>query len=181
VTSRTTIEGGKLEIGKGGKAAGLVTFSGVDGERIIDTRALPGATISGFAATDSIVLSAIPYSTSDFVSVNAPGIVTISAGGKTCNLHIAGATLGETDFAFGSGSVLTRGAAAQASFLRPAVTAADTDALAQKVVMTSAASAPTAAVAGGFMSAAVGLAWQESYALTIHQETLAQVFSSHAG
>jgi autotransporter passenger strand-loop-strand repeat protein len=124
VTSRTTIEGGKLEIDEGGKAAGLVTFSGGDGELVIDARAMPGATISGFAATDKIVLSAIRFSTSDSVSVNAPGIVTVSAGGKDYNLHIAGATVGETDFSFGAGSILTRGAADQPGFLRPAASAA---------------------------------------------------------
>ena len=180
VTSRTTMEGGKVEIAKGGKAAGLVTFSGGDGELVIDARAMPGATISGFAATDRIVLSAIHYSTSDSVSVNAPNIVTVSAGGKTYNLHIAGATVGETDFSFGPGSILTRDAATQPSFLRPAASAPpEANVLDEKAVMTAATAPPASAAGGAVTSASVGPAWQPTNALTVHQESLAQIFSSH--
>jgi len=180
ITSRTTIEGGRLEIEKGGKAAGLVTFSGTDGKLIIDAIAMPTATISGFAATDSIILSAIPYATSDSVTVNAENIVTISAGGKTYTLHIAGATIGETDFSFGPGSILTRAAPTQPSFLRPQASAAPAEnILAQTPVLTSASpiQAPTAAAAAS--SATHPPAWQPVNALTLHQETIAQLVSSH--
>lgn len=167
ITSRTTIEGGRLEIEKGGKAAGLVTFSGTDGKLIIDAIAMPTATISGFAATDSIVLSAIPYATSDSVTVNAENIVTISAGGKTYNLHIAGATIGETDFSFGPGSILTRAAPTQPSFLRPP--AAETPAeniLAQTPVLTSASLIPAPTAAAASSSATHPPAWQPLTAST---------------
>jgi hypothetical protein len=82
----------------------------------VHERHMPSTVISGFEVGDSIDLSYVPYSTSDSVSVNAPNLVTISAGSKTYNLHIAGATVGETDFSFGAGSILTGGAAAQPVF-----------------------------------------------------------------
>jgi autotransporter passenger strand-loop-strand repeat protein len=120
VTSATTIKGGYLSLEEKGASRGSITFVGNDGELAIQTKAaMPTGTISGFGPTDSIKLSFIPYSAGDSVSVNSTGIVTISAGGETYNLHIAGATVGETDFTFGSGSILTKSDAPQMTFLRP--------------------------------------------------------------
>ena len=94
-------------------------FSGNGGAFIVDSNVMPSAVISGFIAGDAIKLTAVPYATSDTVSVNKPGVVTVSAGGASYNLNIAGATVGETDFVFGSGSVLTRTGSAQMMFIAP--------------------------------------------------------------
>jgi autotransporter passenger strand-loop-strand repeat protein len=123
-TSATTISGGTLEL-SGGTVAGGIKFAGTSGA-LVDS-ALPSAAISGFTAGsgDSITLGGIAYVSGATVTVAKANVVTISNGGKTYNLTIEGATVGETDFHFSSGSVLTRGAApAQMAFLRPAAAAA---------------------------------------------------------
>ncbi len=81
---------------------------------------MPTDVISGFVAGDSITLDAQIYSAGDTVAVHSAGIVTISAGGTTYNLHIAGATVGETDFTLG-GYVLTLTKSASAPAARPAL------------------------------------------------------------
>ena len=80
---------------------------------------MPTNRISGFASGDEIQLASVTYASSDSVSVNAPGVVTVSAGGSEYNLNIAGAQVGETDFVFGPGSILTKNDAPQMAFLRP--------------------------------------------------------------
>lgn len=180
-TRNTYIDSGTLKLAAGGSANGGITFAGSGGTLIVHEQHMPSAVISGFEVGDSIDLSYVPYSTSDSVSVKSPGIVTISAGGKDYNLHIAGATVGETDFSFGSGSVLTRDGATQPSFLRPAVSAAAvTNGLEEKVVLTSPAGVAASAIVGPVTSAIVGQAWRPITALTVHQEHLAQLFSSRS-
>jgi hypothetical protein len=114
------IAGGTLEIDGGTAVAGIV-FSGTDG--FLSDYALPSAVISGFTAGsgDEIELSGIGFVSSATVAVKKAGVVTISAGGKTYNLNIAGATVGETDFAFSGNDILTRGtqAASAMTFMRP--------------------------------------------------------------
>ena len=92
----------------GGSSPPNVYFAGSGGEFTIDSPSMPTAIISGFAAGDKIKLAAVTYASSDTVSVKTAGVVTISAGGKAYNLNIAGAKAGETDFVFGSGSLLTK-------------------------------------------------------------------------
>jgi hypothetical protein len=88
---------------------------------------MPTAIISGFAAGDHVNLAALTYSKTYTAAVKTAGVVTISAGAKTYALHIAGATVGETNFTLGSasggGTLLgisgTLGAAAKMDFLAP--------------------------------------------------------------
>jgi autotransporter passenger strand-loop-strand repeat protein len=118
--SATTISGGTLQIAGGGTLVGTATFAGSGGELTIAGPVMPTAVISGFVAGDKIHLAAVPYSSTDTVTVATAGIVTISAGGKAYALNIAGATKGETDFRFGAGSLLTRVAtSATMSFIAP--------------------------------------------------------------
>ncbi len=123
--SRTILAGGKLEIVSGGKATGSILFSGTGGELLVDSKKMPTGEIENFKAGDSIVLAAVHYSAGDTATVEKTGVVTVSAGGKAYNLHIAGTTIGETDFTFGPGSILTRSAAPQMNFLRPPASAPD--------------------------------------------------------
>jgi hypothetical protein len=67
----------------------------------------------------------VAYASSDTVTVNTAGIVTVSAGGATYDVHIAGATVGSTAYVFGPGSLLTKGVGSAAiKFIAPAVTPA---------------------------------------------------------
>jgi autotransporter passenger strand-loop-strand repeat protein len=119
-TTSTTISGGTLVL-SGGTATAGIKFTGTSGA-LVDT-AVPSVAISGFTAGsgDSITLDSVVYVPGAKVTVAKANVVTISDGGKSYNLNIEGATVGETDFHFGSGSILTRGTApAQMAFLRPA-------------------------------------------------------------
>jgi autotransporter passenger strand-loop-strand repeat protein len=116
-----TIAGGTLEIGGGGHASGPFDFTGTGRTLVIAGAAIPTDVVSGFVAGDSIKLSAVPYKANDSVAVTSAGIVTVTAAGKKYAVHVAGATVGETAFHFGPGSLLTTTQAATAmAFLRPA-------------------------------------------------------------
>jgi autotransporter passenger strand-loop-strand repeat protein len=112
-----TIDGGQLTLNSGAILDQSIKFSGSGG--ILSIGEPPAGEISGFTSGDDIQLTDIAYAKSDRVSVNTPGIVTVSAGGKTYDLNIQGATVGETDFVFGPGSNLTKSAAPQMAILRP--------------------------------------------------------------
>jgi autotransporter passenger strand-loop-strand repeat protein len=116
------IAGGTLEIVSGGKLATKLTFSGSGGRLTIDSPTMPTTTISGFAAGDSIKLAGVAYAPGSSVFVGSAGVVTVYTG-SSYNLNIAGATVGETDFHFGPGSILTKGAA---TLVKPAITPAST-------------------------------------------------------
>jgi autotransporter passenger strand-loop-strand repeat protein len=96
------IAGGVLEIGSGGTLSSGVSFSGSGGKLLIDTTVMPTAVISGFALGDTIQLAAVAYSSASTVSVNSPGVVTVSAGGVAYNLNISGAVVGATNFSLSS-------------------------------------------------------------------------------
>jgi len=117
--STTSIQGGKLEVMSGGNATGDILFIGTGSELLIESKTMPTAEIEDFKSGDSIVLAAVPYSAGDTATVSKPGVVTVSAGGKAYNLNISGAKVGETDFTFGPGSILTKSDAPQMTFLRP--------------------------------------------------------------
>lgn len=117
--SATTIAGGTLNVAASGTIDGTVTFAGSGGSLVISAATLPANTISGFAAGDSIQLAGIAYVTGATVAVKTANAVQIMDGGKTYMLQIAGAAVGETDFHFSSGSLLTKGTAPAMSFLRP--------------------------------------------------------------
>jgi autotransporter passenger strand-loop-strand repeat protein len=120
-----TIAGGILEVDTQ-QIKGAITFTGTGGEYIVDTPPTPGTVISGFVAGDTIKLAAVTYSAGATVTVSATNTVTIMNGGDTYQLDIVGATVGETDFSFTSGSILTRGSTSQMQFLRPHVAPTDT-------------------------------------------------------
>jgi autotransporter passenger strand-loop-strand repeat protein len=107
--SAAVISGGTLQVNSGGAISVNLAFAGSGGELILESPTLPTTTISGFAAGDTIQLAGVTYASGATVSVLAAGVVTISDGGKAYKLDIAGATVGETDFQFSSGSLLTRG------------------------------------------------------------------------
>ena len=125
----TTIAGGTLELEVGAKVTGGISFSAAKGGKLtIDSVIMPGATIAGFIAGDTIALAGVVYNKTDTVAVAKPGVVTVTAPGKVYNLNIAGATVGETDFHFGTGSLLTRTAApAKMQFLTPSAAAIASD------------------------------------------------------
>jgi autotransporter passenger strand-loop-strand repeat protein len=121
--SNVTIDGGTLILQGGGRATGAVNFSGSGGTFQTDA-SVPTVNINGFAAGagNSIILDSVTYASGASVAVTKANVVTISDGGATYNLNIIGAKVGETDFTFGQGSVLTRGAVSNAkmSFVAPA-------------------------------------------------------------
>ncbi len=113
-----TIAGGTLVLDVGAhvlQGIGFTTATG--GKLIIDSATMPTATITGFIAGDTIKLAGVVYNPNDTVKVATAGTVTIAAPGTSYQLNIAGATVGETDFRFGTGSVLTRTAAPKMAFL----------------------------------------------------------------
>jgi autotransporter passenger strand-loop-strand repeat protein len=118
------IAGGTLEIVSGGKLATKLTFSGSGGQLTIDSPTMPTTTISGFASGDSIKLPGVTYVDGSFAYVGSAGVVTVYTG-SSYNLNIAGATVGETDFHFGPGSILTKGTTALA-VTKTAITPAST-------------------------------------------------------
>ena len=114
VVSNVTIAGGTFDLLSGGTATGFIDFSGTGGELIIGSKTMPTTTISGFAAGDTIDLAGVTYASGARVTVATAGTVSVIDSGKTYSLNIAGATVGETDFSFGPGSLLTKtGAAAR--------------------------------------------------------------------
>jgi autotransporter passenger strand-loop-strand repeat protein len=117
--SGETIAGGLLDVASGAVLTGAIDFSGTGGQLVLASKALPTNTISGFTAGDAITLAGIAYVKGAKVAVKTAGVVTITDGGKSYKLNIADATVGEKDFAFGAGSVLTRGTTAAMAFLRP--------------------------------------------------------------
>ena len=115
-----TIAGGTLQLEIGGLTNGGIGFSTVTGgELILDSAKMPAATISGFIAGDTIKLAGVVYNGSDTVTVATAGVVTVKTPGGNFNLDIAGATVGESDFHFGTGSLLTKTAAKTMTFLSP--------------------------------------------------------------
>jgi autotransporter passenger strand-loop-strand repeat protein len=109
--SAASIDGGVLGVGYGGVLAGGVDFLGSSGQLEIATTVMPTTVISGFGPGDSIDLLMVAYSSASTVSVNSPGVVTVSAGGTTYNLNISGAVVGATNFSLSSaaygGTMLT--------------------------------------------------------------------------
>jgi hypothetical protein len=107
--SATTIAGGELLLNVGATAKGGIAFTTITGgDLVINSVVMPTTTISGFIAGDTIQLAGIAYNASDKVTVGTAGTVTISTPGISYKLDIAGATVGETDFKFSAGSVLTK-------------------------------------------------------------------------
>lgn len=115
--ANTVLQGGGLELETSGSANGSLTFKGTGGALVVNQTLLPTATISGFASGDKIELLDAAAS-SGSVAVKVAGVVTVSAGGKSYNLNIVGATNGETDFKFTNHTLTTTKAAAMA-FQRP--------------------------------------------------------------
>jgi autotransporter passenger strand-loop-strand repeat protein len=121
IVNGATIAGGILNADTS-YISGPIDFTSTGGEMIIGTKTIPTSfVVSGFASGDSIQLAAVTYSAGATVAVDTPGVVTITNGGQEYNLNIAGATVGETDFVFTSGSILTKETTPQMQFLRPHV------------------------------------------------------------
>lgn len=142
------IDGGKLTLGATAHLAGAATFKGTGGELVIDSKTMPTATISGFAAGDKIQLAGVTYAAGATAVVKTAGVVTITDGGASYALNIAGATASEK-FSFGPGSILTTTAAAQMQFLAPAETAPGHDELSKTPSLQAAA----ASALGGWVKA----------------------------
>jgi hypothetical protein len=122
IAAGATLAGGELILELGAKLTAGVSFTAVkSGDLVLDSATMPTATITGFIAGDTIALPGIAYTNGDSVTVANAGVVSINTPGKTYNLNIAGATVGETDFQFSSGSLLTKITAAKPAmaFLRP--------------------------------------------------------------
>jgi autotransporter passenger strand-loop-strand repeat protein len=108
VASGTVIAGGTLIVASGGGLGAGTAFAGTGGRLVLDSSVLPTASISAFVTGDTIQLAGIKYVAGATVSVAAAGVVTINDGGKAYKLNIANAAVGETDFMFSSGSLLTK-------------------------------------------------------------------------
>jgi autotransporter passenger strand-loop-strand repeat protein len=127
--ANAVIAGGYVDIAPGTIMSGSVTFSGRGGVLELDSSTLPTNVISGFTAGDGIDLTAYSYNGTQSVSVASAGVVTISSGGASFSLNIAGATVGETDFYLSTGlygyglellkSATSSGAVPRMRFLRP--------------------------------------------------------------
>ncbi len=118
--SAATIAGGTVSLEVGGPLTPGLRFSAVTGGNLtIESTTLPTVAISGFIAGDTIKLAGVVYNSKDTVTVATAGTVTINTPGTSYKLDIAGATVGETDFHFGPGSVLTKSAAKMMGFLAP--------------------------------------------------------------
>jgi hypothetical protein len=117
----TITAGGTLKLAASGGLGGSLKFTGSGGELIVDQSKLPTAVISGFAAGDKIEL-ADAAAASGTVKVAKAGVVTISAGGHSYALNIAGAKVGETNFKFSSHTLTET--AAKMTILRPSAQAA---------------------------------------------------------
>jgi autotransporter passenger strand-loop-strand repeat protein len=138
IASNSVISGGTLDVVNGGSEAGAVYFEGTGGEFVIGATTMPATVISGFAFGDKIEMAGVTYSAGATAVVKSAGVVTISNGGVTYKLNIAGAAAGEK-FTFSKGSILTETAAtavssAQMSFLTP-LESASADALAAPIAI----------------------------------------------
>jgi antigen 43 len=145
----TIIDGGKLILDASAKLSESVMFEGTGGELVVSGTTMPTTTISGFGAGDEIQLFDVVYSAGATAKVKTAGVVTVTNGGVSYNLNIAGATVGQK-FSFDSNSVLTTTAPAQAavngpakmSFLTPASTTSANEALPGATISTTAAARP---------------------------------------
>jgi autotransporter passenger strand-loop-strand repeat protein len=147
IASNTVISGGTLDVVNAGAEAGAVYFEGTGGAFIIGASTMPTTVISGFAVGDQIELAGVTYSAGAKAQVKTAGVVTITDGGATYSLNIAGAAVGEK-FSFASGSILTETASAglapaQMRFLTPPASAGD-DRLTAAVQIVPAVTAPAA-------------------------------------
>ncbi len=79
----------------GGTAQGGIIFSGPDAVLQISGTAMPTTPISGFAATDTIDLLNVAYSSGGSASF-AGGVLAVSQGGQTYDLTLAGNYTGAT-------------------------------------------------------------------------------------
>jgi autotransporter passenger strand-loop-strand repeat protein len=161
ITSNTVIDGGTLALTNSGGITGTLKFNGKDGVLEVDQTEIPTTVISGFKAGDKVELldAASGIGT---VTVTKANVVTISAGGVTYKLNIAGAKVGETNFKF-SGFALTE-TGSKMAIQRPAETPAAGQAL------------PELLAAGGHQAIAAtpapSIAWSASaapYAAPSHE------------
>ena len=93
-TSRTTINGGTLDLADGNLAAGTLAFAGSGTLRIDDLTPL-GATLSGFMASATIDLTALAYTAQGTATLDANDVLTISEGSVTDTVQLAGNYTGE--------------------------------------------------------------------------------------
>ncbi|WFU22125.1 VCBS domain-containing protein [Bradyrhizobium sp. CB1717] len=102
---------GTVEFGGNVGAGQTISFSGAPGTLKIDHPASFSGTIAGFSgATDSIDLVGINYNSAQFSqSFNATtGILTVTDGTNTANLHFSGPTFGFTATTDGAGGTLIK-------------------------------------------------------------------------
>jgi autotransporter passenger strand-loop-strand repeat protein len=97
VVSATTIAGGTLDL-DGGVATGGILFTGSGaGLAAISGTVMPATTISGFAANDAIDLQSVAYTGAGTVTLNpSTDVLTVTEGGSSFTLQLAGSYSGET-------------------------------------------------------------------------------------
>jgi autotransporter passenger strand-loop-strand repeat protein len=95
--------GGTLVVQSGGVTAGGITFNGPDAFLDLSGTVMPAATISGFAATDTIDLINIPYDSGGSATY-ASGVLTVSEGGQTYAITLAGTYAASGFSLYGAGS-----------------------------------------------------------------------------
>ena len=92
----STINGGLLDLTAGSAGTGPIAFAGAGGTLEIDDLTTPAAPISGLAAGDTVDLAALAYASGGSASVNANDLLTVTVGGQSYSLQLAGSTAGET-------------------------------------------------------------------------------------
>jgi hypothetical protein len=159
VASNTTLTGGLMELLDDAKLSGTFGFKGSGGVLLIEQKQLPTLVISGFAAGDAIYLA--DAAASGKVKVTADGELTISAGGKSYKLDIAGAKKGSTDYVFSDHTLTEK--PAKMAFARPVASAAPAPAALPELVAAGgfqAMAAPTMSPISAAVSAYGGLIFE---------------------
>jgi autotransporter passenger strand-loop-strand repeat protein len=95
--------GGTLVLQSGAVAAGGIDFNGPGGFLDISATVMPATPISGFAPGDTIDLINIPYASGGSASYSS-GVLTVSEGGESYALNLAGTYAASGFTLYGAGS-----------------------------------------------------------------------------
>ncbi|HEX3860168.1 MAG TPA: Ig-like domain-containing protein [Stellaceae bacterium] len=95
----TVFGGGLLDVQAGAAAPGTIKFSGIGGELEIDGSVMPTAVLSGFDRGDILDLHTLPPGAATAMFDRSTGALTVSGGGVSDTLVLAGGVSPGTAFA----------------------------------------------------------------------------------